>query len=661
MIGKVLGERYEILEQIGVGGMALVYKARCRLLDRIVAIKILKNEFANDDEFVGKFKRESQAAASLSHPNIVNIYDVGLDEDNGKKIHYIVMEYIRGGTLKDLIRKKGKLSISETIDYSSQIANALEEAHKNNIVHRDIKPQNIMITEGNMIKVTDFGIARATSSATATATSDVLGSVHYSSPEQARGGYTDEKSDIYSLGIVMYEMATGVLPYTGESPITVALKHIQEDIVFPSEKNKDIPKSLENIILKAVQKRQSARYKNISEILEDLKKIELNLEESIRSMSEDMDSHTRIIPAIKPEDEEIMSNNIKSNKKVKKNKKEKKKTGMKTVLLGVLLAFVVTFAMFYFVFRVQGMFGGKEIEMVNLVSMQEDEARKIVEDLGLSFEVEKRVKNPDFKDGQVVYQNVKEGTMLKKDYPIKVTISEGDELIEIPDLINKDISIVEQILKDLDLKTNIKYEFSDVYDLDSVMDQSPRKGSEAEPGDRIFLTVSKGKELNNVLMPGLIDWNLEDAKKEILKLGLSIGNVSEEESETVKKGKIIWQSYKQGAELERKTSVDLLVSSGIAEREEPEEDNKEPENNNNNQNNENNIRESTITFTVTPFQDKEETQIKIIRIQDGVSEVVHNKTYNVNEGNITLTQKGKLGSKFEIYYDDEFQTSLTND
>ena len=212
MIGTVLGGRYEIIEKIGGGGMALVYKAKCRLLNRYVAIKILRDEFINDEDFINKFKRESQAAASLSHPNIVNIYDVGVDEKDGHSIHYIVMEYIKGKTLKEIIREKGKLTLDETVDYSIQIAEALEHAHRNHIVHRDIKPHNIMVTEDGRIKVTDFGIARAATASTVTNTSNVIGSVHYFSPEQARGGYTGEKSDIYSLGIVMYEMITGKVP-----------------------------------------------------------------------------------------------------------------------------------------------------------------------------------------------------------------------------------------------------------------------------------------------------------------------------------------------------------------------------------------------------------------------------------------------------------------
>ncbi len=315
MIGTVLGNRYEIVEKIGGGGMALVYRAKCRLLNRYVAIKILRDEYINDEEFIKKFRRESQAAASLSHPNIVNIYDVGVDIKDGQEIQYIVMEYIKGKTLKEIIREKGKLTVEETIDYSIQIAEALEHAHKNHIVHRDIKPHNIMLTEDGRIKVTDFGIARAATASTVTNTSNVIGSVHYFSPEQARGGYTDEKSDIYSLGIVMYEMITGKVPFEGDSPITVALKHIQEEIVPPRKIDNTIPIGLENIIMNCVKKSQGDRYATASELLADLRKTKLSEGKFPIENINSNDAPTRIIPAIEDKDENKM-------KKVNKNKKK---------------------------------------------------------------------------------------------------------------------------------------------------------------------------------------------------------------------------------------------------------------------------------------------------------------------------------------------------
>ena len=268
MADNLLGNRYEIIEKIGAGGMALVYKARCRLLNRLVAVKILRPELTEDEEFITKFNIESQAAASLSHPNIVSVYDVGQQED----IHYIVMEYINGITLKELITKKGHLSWEEGLGYAKQICSALEHAHKMNIIHRDIKPHNIMVTQEGVVKVTDFGIARAVTAATTTLGGNTVGSVHYFSPEQAKGGYTDEKSDIYSLGIVMYEMLTGKVPFNGSSPVSIAMKHINDDPELPININRDIPLAIQAIILKAINKDQSCRYSSASAMLKDIYK-----------------------------------------------------------------------------------------------------------------------------------------------------------------------------------------------------------------------------------------------------------------------------------------------------------------------------------------------------------------------------------------------------
>jgi serine/threonine protein kinase len=250
LIGRVLGKRYEIVERIGSGGMSQVYKARCSLLNRYVAVKVLRPEYTSDENFIRKFRRESQAAASLSHQNIVSVYDVGVDDE----VHYIVMEYIEGKTLKQLIQEKGRLSPAETAEIAQQICKALVHAHKNHIIHRDIKPHNILVTKDGVAKVTDFGIARAVTASTVTNSGNVIGSVHYFSPEQARGGFIDEKSDLYSLGIVIYEMITGQVPFEGESPISVALKHLQEPVKPPGKVVEDIPPGLEQIIMKAIEK-----------------------------------------------------------------------------------------------------------------------------------------------------------------------------------------------------------------------------------------------------------------------------------------------------------------------------------------------------------------------------------------------------------------------
>lgn len=297
MIGKKLGGRYEILDRVGGGGMAVVYKAKDLLLDRVVALKVLRPQYSIDDDFVHRFRREAQAAASLSHPNVVSIFDVGVEED----IHYIVMEYVEGSTLKEYITKRAPLHVDEAVQIAKQIAEALDHAHHNHIIHRDIKPHNILIGKANRVKVTDFGIARAVTSATITHAGSVIGSVHYFSPEQARGGVTGEKSDIYSLGIVLYEMVTGKLPYSGDSPISVALKHLQENFTTPRLLNPSIPQSVENIIIRSLAKDPMKRYASARELISDLDTCldprRVKEEKFIIEESEDEEA-TKIVPAI---------------------------------------------------------------------------------------------------------------------------------------------------------------------------------------------------------------------------------------------------------------------------------------------------------------------------------------------------------------------------
>ncbi|CCQ96061.1 putative serine/threonine-protein kinase Sps1 [[Clostridium] ultunense Esp] len=633
MIGTVLGNRYEIIEKIGGGGMALVYKAKCRLLNRNVAIKILRDEFINDEEFIKKFRRESQAAASLSHPNIVNIYDVGVDKKNGHDIQYIVMEYIKGKTLKDVIREKGKLTVAETIDYSIQIAEALEHAHKNHIVHRDIKPHNIMVTEDERIKVTDFGIARAATASTVTNTSNVIGSVHYFSPEQARGGYTDEKSDIYSLGIVMYEMITGKVPFKGDSPITVALKHIQEEIVPPRDLDNTVPIGLQNIIMRCVKKSQVDRYSTANELLNDLKRFKFANEDLSLEDTNIIEAPTQIIPAVEDGNE----NNMKKSKKKKKNSQGD--GGLKVVFLAILLAFIVVSSLALGFFKLKDYFISSEVVVPNLVGMYKDEAKEEVEKLGLEFSVVNEVYNNEFEKDQIVNQRTKAGTKVKEGFTIEVTISKGGNLVKVPNLINRNINEVDSLLREANLAEGlVDYDYHDTIEANLVISQSPDPYNEVEEGTKVNVVVSQGPKKKLVIMPKLIGLSEKEAKNALVAYGLVLDNTKKETNDEYAEGLVFWQSIEPGTEIETNTAVDIYVSTGPKEEPEPVETDKE----------------IPFKISLTPISENEEVEVKVKRIQDGNSEVVYNKVHKVDGKSITIPVKGKPDAKFEVYYDDVF-------
>ena len=656
MIGKILGGRYEILEQLGGGGMAIVYKAKCHLLNRYVAIKILRNEFLEDEDFIRKFKRESQAAASLSHPNIMNIYDVGVEEMDNKQIHYIVMEYIQGKTLKELIRERGKLSYDEVIEYSIQIAEALRHAHNNHIVHRDIKPQNIMINQENRIKVTDFGIARAASSSTLTTTSNVLGSVHYFSPEQARGGYTDEKSDIYSLGIVMYEMVTGRLPYDGESPISIALKHVQEDIVPPIELDNSIPRGLNAIIMKCVQKRQGDRYDSADSLLRDLRMIKNNEDTAIFAHEDTEEQATRMISIVKEEDVGDMS----TRGKIKGRKRKKNKGETKMILLAILLAFLVVTIVFAGWLKLNDYFDVAEVIVPNLIGMTEREARQTLEELGLGLNVKGTAASAEFDPGLVIWQSVKENSKVKEGFIIDVTISEGQDMVRVPSVVNMTYEDAVQALVEAGLRVGQrKYEYSDVTPNNVVMRQEPEAFSYIAADSMVHLVISRGEEIKMVTMPNLVGKKAIDAQNEIVRAGLVVGSVTEEHHDQAPAGPVFWQSYEAGTELEANTAVDIYVSLGPAQVEEPADEPIDEPIGGPADETTYGPREGSIILRLTPFSDREETEIKIIRRQNGVQAQIYKETHKYSGGEVVLELRGTVGTEFDIYFDDIYQFSQT--
>lgn len=545
MIGKMLGNRYEILEKIGEGGMARVYKAKCHLLNRIVAIKVLRPEFAADEEFVRRFKRESQAAASLSHPNIVSIYDVGQDGD----IYYIVMEYVNGSTLKKLIKENdGPLDLLHSIDIAKQVCKALDHAHKNHIVHRDIKPQNILVTDDNIVKVTDFGIARAVNGSTITYNGDVLGTAYYFSPEQARGNMTDEKTDIYSLGIVMYEMLTGKVPFEGESPISIALKHIQEYIVPPSKLNNKVPKELDQIVLKATEKDINYRYRNVDELLKDLDIFSRNPTE-LRFKKIDENASTRVISA-----DEVKKINKLSNLDVKNEKRGKTlRISMITLLIILLLASLSYGTMYV----LNNMFKVGEVIVPKIVGMNINQASNTLSKNNLKMEI-KEQKYSDSPENTILYQEPSQGKIVKTGSTVYVTVSRGKQFAVVPNVIDKDYREAKIQIENKGLKANIIEQYNDKYPQGYVFDQNPRQGVQVEYNTIIDLYVSKGIEPTTV--PNLVNMTLDEAKVALENAALKLGKVIYQDRTDIPDNTVIEQSIPQNTEVQKGNTVDLIVS-----------------------------------------------------------------------------------------------------
>ncbi|QCX32222.1 Stk1 family PASTA domain-containing Ser/Thr kinase [Caloramator sp. E03] len=540
LIGKVLGKRYIIIEKIGEGGMALVYKARCQLLNRYVAVKILKPEFTSDEEFVKKFKRESLSAASLSHPNIVSVYDVG--EEDG--IYYIVMEYVQGQTLKEYIKRNGKIGFRETLKIINQIALALEHAHKNGVVHRDIKPHNILITEDKIVKVADFGIARASTNTTITNTDKILGSVHYLSPEQARGSYTDHRTDIYSLGVVMYEMLTGRLPYDADSPISIAIKHIEENLITPLEIDDSIPKAVNDIVLKAMEKNVAKRYQNAKEMLDDIAKAQENPNIPL-FYNENEEDATKIIGI----------NEI--NSALNENNRKKKKGKLIYVIMTTLIL-ILTAA--FLVYAYNKYFIVKDVKVPSIIGLSEEEAKKVLESRKLFMEVANRVsdKKPA---GQVIRVYPDENTTVKQNSTVRVVISTGPNQVKVPDLANMDLITAESLIKKNGLKIGIiERKNSDTVQKDLIISQSPEKGTMVQEGTEINIVISDGPELKLVTVPSLLGKSLDNAINELKKANLNLGTISYSEDNNYPDGVVIDQDVAQNIQVKEGTIINITVN-----------------------------------------------------------------------------------------------------
>ena len=595
--GIVLGERYEVLSKIGAGGMADVYKGKDTMLNRYVAIKVLKKEYRENKDFVRKFRSEAQAAAGLLNPNIVNVYDVG--EDRG--LYYMVMELVEGITLKEYIQKKGKLSTKEAISIAIQMCTGIEAAHKHNIIHRDIKPQNIIISKEGKVKVTDFGIARAVDSNTVS--SNAMGSVHYVSPEQARGGYCDAKSDIYSVGITMYEMITGRVPFDGDSTVSVAMKHLQENITPPSQYAPDMSKALEKIILKCTQKSPERRYESTTLLIQDLKRalvdpsgafVEIerpkNLGETVMFTEEDMGSLKRGHSSYDDDDDyedddydeddyeddgyedDEEDGNVRSGKRKGKSDEVNPHMNKMMKILTIVAAAVVILIIALVAGKAAGIFrfGGSSgiesssdsanIEVPQLVGETQAVANEMCEKKNLVMKVVSQ-KQSDKPVGTVLEQSIKAGEKVKKQTVIEVVICSGAEEVEVPDVSGNTQDEAWKILKDKGFTDyEVQMEYSDEYDNGEVITTTPAAGETTTVDTKIVLVVSKGAEKAEV--PNLVGKTVSEAQKALSNKGLTDGGSTEEYSNTVAEGKIISQNVKAGKKVDGGTSVSYVVSKG---------------------------------------------------------------------------------------------------
>ena len=613
--GMIIAERYEVLGKIGTGGMADVYKAKDHKLNRFVAVKVLKPEFREDKTFIRKFRSEAQAAAGLTHPNIVNVFDVGDDEG----VYYIVMELIEGITLKEYIAKKGKLSIKEATSIAIQVSMGLEAAHNHGIVHRDVKPQNIIISTDGKVKVTDFGIARAASSNTIS--SNVMGSVHYSSPEQVRGGYSDEKSDIYSLGITLYEMVTGRVPFDGDTTVAIAIKHLQEEMVPPSVYTENLPYSLEQIIFKCTQKSVGRRYEKMEDVIADLKHSLIDPQGNFVKLNDvvDTDAKTVVISdeelgeikhtqknraaQRKPEVEMLEEEEYETDyddgdddreyerrraaERRKKKKKKRRTTSRAVTIVALLAGAAVLAGGVFFIVKNTGVFDKTEepgqvqqadnkdegmVEVPDLVGKSEEEAKALVEAVNLGKQMVGEEAS-DQEKGRISSQDIPAGTKVEAYTTLKYYISKGQEELTIPEYDETVTAYAYQkSLEDMGLTVNVQKEYSaDTDDTDGmewpdvepgyVIAVSPEAGSVAKSGDTVTLTVSRGLDWGDgALVPNVVGKTEEEAVTEFGKW-LEI-NITKQQSADVPAGQVISQSPEAEETANPDEPASLVVSSG---------------------------------------------------------------------------------------------------
>ena len=596
-LGTMLSGRYEVLKRVGSGGMADVYMAKDHKLNRNVAVKVLKSEYVEDEKFLKKFETEAQAVARLSHPNIVNIYDVGMEDG----INYIVMELAEGITLKEYIRKKGYLSPKETVEISTQIASAISHAHKNHIIHRDIKPQNILVSDTGIIKVTDFGIAKATSSNTVTSTATAMGSVHYISPEQAKGRFCDEKSDIYSLGITMYEMVTGHVPFDHENGVTIALMHLQNEITPPIQIRDGIPDSLEKIILKCTMKKPEERYQTADDLIADLRLV----------FEDTSGGYVGVVPAIDDSptimiDQNELTQRINTPKKDQKIQQEEplkdeeqnayldeddeEESGMNSkieklvIVLAAVVGAIILISIIVFVVKSSGVFkSGKSTTTTSIGTTAESndtESKKYTVDnyIGMSLSAARekidgkfKIKveeeySADYAKGLVIRQDPESDTELEEGKTLTLVVSKGtrtEDKVSVPEVVGKMESSAKSELEAAGLKVSVKTKYSTDVAKGKVISQSPGSGNQVTKNSTVVITVSQGEKPETMVrVPNLRYFTESGARSELKNSNLVLGSVLTEYSDSVEKGLVIRQTVSSGSKVKEGTAVGIYVSLG---------------------------------------------------------------------------------------------------
>lgn len=646
MLGSILNGRYEIIEKVGIGGMAIVYKAKDIYLKRIVAVKVLKEQYLDDKEFIKKFVIEAQSVANLNNQNIVKIYDVGQHIEDGKIFNYIVMEYINGKTLNELIKDKGRLNSTAVVSISKQIANALDCAHKHHIIHRDIKPHNIIIDENLNVKVTDFGIARIATSSTITYTSSVLGTVHYISPEQAKGKFIDEKSDIYSLGVVMYEMVTGRVPFDTDNAVGIAMQHINEPLVEPIKLVPNLEPWLNSIIVKCMEKTPENRFDSASSLIKALddKHIDNNQKVTFNDNSDRAIYRESVYKTSKAKDSNkpIIRNSNKNREQL-----NKKKGIFDYSITYVILALLIIASVFFIYRLAVSNKATDNVKVPAVTGLDKDEAIKLLREKKLNGLIVKTVNDDSVEAGKIVEQSPAANSEVKEGTNVELTVSVGKNKTIVPNLSNIDLDKVEDILSKSNLSLGkVERKYDDKVDENKIISQSVNFGEEVEKGTKIDIVVSRGKEDKKVEVPDLMGKTEAEAIKILYDSGLAVGK-TEKKADNQKAGTVIWQSYGKGVKVDAETKIDIVISSGKS--------------NSDSVLNLNYYTEAgAVTKKYTVNEPDKNYQLVITKNSDAGETKIYEKTIVTGGGKLTINIKAKSSDRFNIYINGELILSGEN-